>query len=180
MDASTPIDGAAGGPVDAGSEPAVGCSTNCTLKVQYQCRQNGLGALKEISFLLKVVNTGTQAIPLSAITVRYYYTIDSTATQQADCDAAAGVCANVSFSFKTVTPAKATADRYLEVAFTGAGTIAPGGDSGEIGVRVHDQANTANYMQGNDYSFFSTGAIFYDRMETPGYSGGTKAWGTEP
>jgi hypothetical protein len=167
--------------IDATSEPSPSCSTSdCKLKVQYQCRQNGLGALKEMSFLLKVVNTGTTSIPLSAITVRYYYTIDSTAAQQADCDSLTVNCSNVSLNVKTLTPAKPTADRYVELGFTGAGTIAPGADSGEIGVRVHDPANLANYMQGNDYSFLSTGANYFDRMETPGYAGGVKVWGTEP
>jgi hypothetical protein len=179
-EASVDAGGSAGGSIDASTELAPACSTSdCKLKVQYQCRQNGLGALKEMSFLLKVV-TGTTAIPLSAVTVRYYFTIDSTAAQQADCDSLTFNCSSVSFSFKTVTPAKPTADRYLEIGFTGAGTIAPGADTGEIGIRIHDQANLATYMQGNDYSFFSTGAVYYDRMEMPGYAGGTKVWGTEP
>jgi hypothetical protein len=180
-DASIDAGGSGGGSIDASNEPAPSCgTTDCKLKVQYECRQNGLGALKEMSFLLKVVNTGTTAIPLSAITMRYYFTIDSTATQQADCDSLTVNCNSVSFAFKTVTPAKPTADRYLEVGFTGAGSIAPGAESGEIGIRIHDQANLATYMQGNDYSFFSTGANYTDRMETPGYAGGIKVWGTEP
>ena len=114
MNASVDAGGSAGGPVDASSEPPPACTT-CTLKVQYQCRQNG-PSVGEASFILKILNTGTMPVALGSISMRYYYTVDSTATQVADCDTAVVGCGNVSFGFKSVTPAKPKADHYLEFA----------------------------------------------------------------
>jgi hypothetical protein len=167
--------------MDATSEPPPACmSTSCKVKVQYECRQDGLMPIKELSFILKIVNTGTEPVLLDSLSARYYFTADSTATQQADCDFAALDCTKVAFSFKAVTPAKTNADRYLEVAINASGTLAPGADTGEIQIRIHDVANQATYMQSNDYSFFSTGAVFFDRTQVPGYVDTSKVWGAEP
>ena len=178
MNASVDTGGSAGGPIDASTEPPPAC-TNCVLKVQYQCRQNG-PSVGEASFILKVLNTGTMPAALGSISIRYYYTVDSNAAQEADCDTAVVGCSAVSFAFKTVTPAKPKADRYLEVSLAGTGSIAAGGDSGEIQIRMHDPTYQAKYDQTNDYSFASTGAIYVDAPNITAYSGTTKVWGTEP
>lgn len=178
MDASVGSGGAAGAPVDASTEPPPSCVT-CALKVQYQCRQDG-ASIDQASFILNVLNTGTMPIAVGSITIRYYYTVDSAAAQVAECDYAAVGCDHVSFNFKTVTPAKPKADRYLEMALSGTASIAPGAASGEIQIRLHDSAFQALYNQTNDYSFASTGAIYVDAPTIPAYSGTTKVWGTEP
>jgi cellulose 1,4-beta-cellobiosidase len=178
IDASVGTGGSAGAPMDASTEPPPACTT-CKLKVQYQCRQDGV-SVKEASYILKVFNTGTMPIALGSITLRYYYTIDSTAAQEANCDFATVGCGNVALVFKTVTPAKPKADRYLEVTLSGTGSIAAGADSGEIQIRMHDPTYQAMYTQTNDYSFASTGAIYIDAPTITAYSGGTNVWGTEP
>lgn len=61
-------------------------------------------------------------------------------------------------SIKTLTPATATADSYVEIAFdsVSAPTLDPGAGSG-IGVDHTLEATTGRFTQSNDYSFYNSG-----------------------
>jgi hypothetical protein len=180
MDAAADGDGASGSggaPIDASSDAPGGCTTNCQLKVQYACRQNGANVTNP-EFSIVVYNTGTQPVALNTVTVRYWYTTDGTGTQSALCVTALPSCAAVSFSFQPVTPAKATANEYLEIAFTMATTLAAGANTGEIRIGLRNSMN-ANFNQTNDYSFVNAGA-FQDWANITAYTSGNLAWGTPP
>src|SRR5262249_15606395 len=58
-----------------------------------------------------MVNPGTTAIPLSELTIRYWYTNDSNQPQIYNCDFASRGCSNISASFVTI-PAVTGANTY--------------------------------------------------------------------
>jgi hypothetical protein len=163
--------GAAGATPDAGTDTAT-ADCNCALKVQYQCLQDGpnVGAAE---YLVKVVNTGTKPIALDTVTVRYWYTVDTTGAQTGMCTGGANPCA---ISFHAYAPAKAKADAYAELTFAG-GTLAPGASTADLSVIMH---GTGNYNQANDYSLQSTGDHYVDDMNLTGYVAGKLLWGNAP
>jgi hypothetical protein len=135
--------------------------------------------VQQLEFGVEVVNTGTSAIALSSVAVRYWYTEDATGTQQTACGLAAVGCGAVSLSVHPVSPARATSDAYVEIAFTGVTMLAPGASSGEVRLSITKTSATP-FNQGNDYSFRSTGASYLDAPTVTAYIGGRLAWGTEP
>lgn len=128
---------------------------------------------------IKLYNTGTSAIALSDVVLRYYYTIDGEKVQNFWCDWSSAGSSNVTGKFVKLDSAKTDADYYLEIGFTsGAGTLAAGG-SIEVQVRF-SKADWTNYTQTEDYSFSSTNSSYVDWKKITGYVGGNLAWGVEP
>ncbi|WP_242867758.1 X2-like carbohydrate binding domain-containing protein [Clostridium sp. Marseille-P299] len=128
---------------------------------------------------IKLSNTGTSAIALSDVVLRYYYTIDGEKVQNFWCDWSSAGSSNVTGKFVKLDLAKTDADYYLEIGFTsGAGTLAAGG-SIEVQVRF-SKADWTNYTQTEDYSFSSTNSSYVDWEKMTGYVGGNLAWGVEP
>jgi cellulose 1,4-beta-cellobiosidase len=153
--------------------PAIG-----DLKVQYLAA----GAVddKEVKPHFNIVNTGSKAIPLADLTIRYFYTADGPPsgtdyqTLQLDYSKTAGV----KLSFGQYTPAQTGADTYLEVGFTGTGTI--GQETGEIQTRVNWKGYTVSYDERNDYSWDGTKTSFVDWPKATLYQRGVLVWGREP
>jgi len=162
---------------DARNETSIGCSA-CVLKVLYECLQDG-ASVQEAVFSLKVVNADVAPVALKTITIRYWYTADSTAVQEAICDGAVPDCSALGLRFGKPTAPTSRADTYLEIAFNAAATLAPSADSGEIRIRLRN-ANRDPYSQQNDYSFRSTGAFFVETPNITAYVDGKIAWGIEP
>jgi hypothetical protein len=129
----------------------------------------------------QVINTGNTTIALSALTIRYWYTIDTVVAQTAWCDFAALGCSNIVESFVTVTPARTNADTYLQIGFaSGAGNIAAnGGSTGDIEARFNKN-DFSQFTQTNDYSFDATKTAFADWAKVTLYENGSLVWGTEP
>jgi hypothetical protein len=133
-----------------------------------------------ISNQIELVNNGTSTVPLSALTVRYWFTEDGTQPLQYSCDYAPVGCAKVAGSYATVSPAVTNADHYLQIGFTSAaGSLAPGGNTGGIQNRIY-QANFATMTQTNDYSFNAADASFTANPHITVYYNGTLIYGTEP
>ncbi|HET9315429.1 MAG TPA: glycoside hydrolase family 9 protein, partial [Vicinamibacteria bacterium] len=150
-----------------------------SLKVQYRAADTN-ATDQQIKPHLSIVNTGTTAVPLSELTVRYWYTKDTTQTQVYDCDFAVPGCANITASFVTLSTPVATADTYLQLAFgAGAGTLNAGAQTGEIQNRLHNQ-NWSSYNEANDYSFDPTKTAFADWNRVTLYRNGALVWGVEP
>jgi hypothetical protein len=192
-----------------------GCKTTCTantdcfsanfactggactpaVNLQVQLAMGTTGTNSQVKPHLKIINNSTSsmpAVPLSELTVRYWYTIDAgSTTQTANCDYATRDCAQLSYgatSFVTVNPAKTNADRYFEFGFrTGAGSLAAGGNAssdtspsttGEIQLRIN-KSDFSNYTQTNDYSYNGvTGYTATTKVTV--YRNGTLIYGTEP
>jgi hypothetical protein len=133
---------------------------------------------------LKIVNAGTAAVALSTLTMRYWFTIDSTATplptMLAACDFAQVGCNNTSESFVAVTPARTGADNYFQIGFAaGAGSLAAGANTGEIQLAAH-KSDFSVFTETNDYSFDATKTAYADWTKVTLYQNGTLIWGTEP
>ena len=103
-------------------------------------------------------------MPLSELKIRYWFTREGTAGQNFWCDYSAipGGCGNLSGAFVPVSPARTGADFYLEISFNAAaGSIAAGGQSGEIQARFA-KTDWSNYTETGDYSFDPTKLSFAD------------------
>lgn len=149
------------------------------LRVEYRTNDNNPGD-GQMRPQFRIVNTGTAAVPLSGLKLRYYFTVDGDKNQQFHCDYALAGSGNVSGYFVKLNPALTGADYYLEITFAeGAGSLAPGGNSGEIQVRTNKEDWT-NYSEGNDYSYSGTQLAFAEWEKVTLYRDGTLVWGLEP
>src|SRR5258708_7115110 len=100
---------------------------------------------------INLVNMGSSAVPLSELKVRYLYTIDGEKPQVYWCDYATVGCSNITGTFVKLATARTGTDYYLEVGFTaGAGSIAAGGQSGEVQNRFNKN-DWSNGNEANDY-----------------------------
>jgi glucuronoarabinoxylan endo-1,4-beta-xylanase len=149
-----------------------------TLKVQMF---NGTTASSSntISPRLKLVNTGTTAVSLSTVKLRYYYTVDGEKPQQFWCDWSSAGCAYVTGTPVKMAAAKMGADYYLEVGFTaGAGSLTAG-QAIELQARL-SKSDWTSYAQSDDHSFRSSGSDYADWNHVTGYASGSLLWGIEP
>jgi hypothetical protein len=152
--------------------------TTGSLKVQFY-NQSTAASTNQIYPNIKLVNTGTSAVTLSNVKIRYYYTVDGVQSQTFYCDYTSVGTANVTSSFVTMATAKTGADTYLEVGFlSGAGSLAAGGNA-TIQARFA-KSDWSNYTQTNDYSFNSTGTAYADWTKVTAYLSGSLQWGVEP
>jgi endoglucanase len=160
--------------------PAGSTTTPSSLVVQYKLN-NSNASDNMIYATFNIKNTGTTAVSLSSLKLRYYITKETTsATLNFWTDWAQVGSNNVSGSFGSVSPAKTNADTYLEISFsTAAGSIAPGSQSGEIQVRIA-KSDWSNFSESNDYSFDGTKSAFADWNKVTLYQNGTLVWGIEP
>ena len=133
-----------------------------------------------ISNQIELVNTGTSAVPLSDLTVRYWFTEDGTGPLDYACEYAPVGCANITGSYTAVSPAVTGADHYLQLSFaSGAGSLAPGANTGGIQNELF-QASFATMTQTNDYSFNAADTSFTANPHITVYDNGTLIYGTEP
>lgn len=132
--------------------------------------------------LYQIINSGTSAVPLSELTMRYWLT-DAAPTDplEFDCDWAQVDCANVTSTFVTLPTPVNGANKYVQLGFTAAaGSIAPGQGSGEVQTRVHHVA-WSEFDTTESYSFISDESFVYQDTETVTlYLNGVLIWGTEP
>lgn len=148
------------------------------VKAQYQA--GSVGATNGIRPLLKLVNAGVSAIPLSEITVRYWFTKDGAPGLSYWCDWAQVGSANIVGRFEPVTPARVGADTYLELSFKeAAGNLAPSASTGEIQSRF-SKSNWASFDQTGDASYDATKSAYADWAGVTVYRNGVLIWGQEP
>jgi uncharacterized protein (DUF362 family) len=149
-----------------------------SVKVQFY-NQSTAATSNQIYLNIKIVNTGSSAMVLSNVKVRYYYTINGAQAQNFYCDYAPVGSGNVTNSIVTMSVPKTGADTYVEVGFTsGAGSLAAGGNT-TVQARVA-KSNWTNYTQTDDYSFNPSATTFADWAKVTGYVSGSLQWGTEP
>ncbi|AWB44551.1 cellulose 1,4-beta-cellobiosidase [Paenibacillus sp. CAA11] len=149
------------------------------LVVEYKVNDSNPGD-NQIRPTLRVVNKGTESVDLSQVKVRYYFTADGATGQEFHCDYAVVGSGNIQGSFVKVDPPVTGADHYLEISFApGAGTIAPGSDSGEIQIRMN-KADWSNYNEKDDFSFDPVKTSLAAWEKTPLYLNGKLVWGLEP
>jgi endoglucanase len=133
-----------------------------------------------ISNQIELVNNGTSAIPLSGLTVRYWFTEDGTGPLDYVCEYAPVGCANITGTYTAVSPAVTGADHYLQLSFgSGAGPLAPGASTGGIQNEIFT-SSYATMTQTNDYSFNAADTSFTANPDITVYDNGTLIYGTEP
>jgi hypothetical protein len=171
--------GAWGTPVACqGSTVCAGGICAGNLSLQYQCGNTG-NTTQWISPHFQVTNTGTTSVMLSTISIRYFFTADGSAAQQFACNYAQIGCSNIVQKVYPWTPTTSTADHYLEVTFTGSGTIAAGANTGAMQLQFAD-TNYLNFTQTNDYSFNASASSYTNSANITVYQNNVLVWGTEP
>jgi hypothetical protein len=149
------------------------------IKAQYHQGDHNAVTDNQVKPFFELVNTSTGAIPLKDITVRYWYTNGGTSAQQFFVDYALIGAANVTGRFARPALLAGGSDSYLEVGFTaGAGSLAPGANTGEIQTRFN-RVDFTNYNESDDYSYGSQ-STYIDWTKVTVYRGGVLVWGKEP
>ncbi len=148
-----------------------------SLVAQYKTN-NGNATDNQIYATFNIKNTGTSAVSLSNVKLRYYFTKDGSANLNFYTDYAQIGASNVSGAF--VSTSGTNSDTYLEISFgSGAGSIAAGGQSGEIQIRIA-KSDWSNFNEANDYSFDGTKSAFSDWNKVTLHQSGTLVWGVAP
>jgi cellulose binding protein with CBM3 domain len=132
--------------------------------------------------LYRTNNNGTDSVPLSSLTMRYWFTNETpTDPLVFACDFAQVNCANITSKFVVLPSPVAKANMYLEIGFTAAaGSLAPGQSTGEIQTRIH-HVNWSNFDTTATYSFISDPSFVYKDTQTVTlYLNGTLVSGVEP
>ncbi len=133
--------------------------------------------------VLDLANHSTQTVPLSEVTVRYWYTRDadpnSIVHQVVTCDYTPRGCSTLRTSVADLYVGQSNADSFVDVGFTAdAGVLQPGQDTGLIQLQVHKPDYSA-YDENNDWSWGGTSALESAPKVTV-YVAGQLVWGTEP
>ncbi|MFI7365014.1 glycoside hydrolase family 6 protein [Streptomyces sp. NPDC050149] len=147
-----------------------------SLKVQYK-NTDSSATDNQIRMGLQLVNTGSTAVDLSTVKLRYWFTPEAGAsTFGTSCDWAVIGCGTLTHSVKTAGSA-AGASHYLEVGF-GSGTLAAGASTGEMQLRLN-KSDWSNFNEADDYSR-STVTSYADASKVGLYITGALSWGTAP
>jgi hypothetical protein len=127
----------------------------------------------------QIFNTGTTSVPLSSLTMRYWFTNEApTDPLVFNCDYALVTCSNIESTFVALPTPVTKANTYLQIGFpAAAGSIAPGQSSGEIQIRIH-HLNWSNFITTDSYSFISDESFVYKDTQTVTlYLNGVLIWG---
>jgi hypothetical protein len=121
----------------------------------------------QLSIQLRIM--ADEEVPLSEVTIRYWYTPDGATNQVLDVDAADMGTASVSATFQ--------AD-HVEIGFT-AGTVPAGGQQ-ELQCRIHPASYDSRYTLTNDWSYSPDADAYIDWDRITIYRNGQLVFGTEP
>ncbi|MFE7114343.1 cellulose binding domain-containing protein [Streptomyces sp. NPDC057654] len=164
------------------------------LKVRY--RTGGPTAAAAAKPWLEVINNSKKTVPLSDVTLRYYFAGNSDGNSDGNSagndsanDAAYGFncvqtsrgCGNITQKLGTLSGGDdATATHYVEVGFgAGAGDLKPGGTSEGIGLQIY-RLDHKKLNQANDRSFDAKVTHYAPSKRVTAYIRGALAWGDEP
>jgi cellulose 1,4-beta-cellobiosidase len=147
------------------------------LKAQYKNNDSSTGD-NQVKPGLQLVNSGSATVDLTKVTIRYWFTGESSsAGYQTFCDWAQLGCSTVKTSTSSLPQARPGADHYLEVGFS-AGSLAPGASSGDLQLRMA-KSDWSNFDESDDYSR-GTNTSYADSVKVTVYVAGSLVWGTEP
>lgn len=148
------------------------------LKVRYRTDTPATAAAAKPS--LEVFNDTGTPLPLSDVTLRYWFTAEDEAAYAYNCVNAVFGCSNVAGRIVAMDKPTGTADHYLELRFTeGAGDLKPGANSKGIDVQLF-RTDHKNLKQSDDRSFDAEKTSYKEAEEVTAYKRGVLAWGEEP
>ncbi|MFI6373473.1 cellulose binding domain-containing protein [Streptomyces sp. NPDC050546] len=151
------------------------------LKVRYRTDTQATAPVAKPS--LEVFNDTEKALPLSDVTLRYYFTADDApgaAPYAFNCVNAVFGCSNVAGRIVAMDKATETADHYLEVRFgEGAGSLKPGANSKGIDLQLF-RTDHKKLKQSDDRSFDAEMTSYKEAENVTAYKRGVLAWGEEP
>jgi hypothetical protein len=164
-------------PGDSNAPDVTPCP-DCVLRVRYRAGDTN-ATDNQIKPQFDVVNAGSAAVPLAELTLRYWLSEGST-PQMFFCDYARLGASSIVGRFGAPAMPRPGADRYLEIGFApAAGSLAPGGETGEIQARCQ-KADYSPYQEADDYSFDPAALTFADAPRVTLYRQGVLVWGVEP
>ncbi|MEV5353756.1 cellulose binding domain-containing protein [Streptomyces sp. NPDC052693] len=148
------------------------------LKVRYRTDTPATAAAAKPS--LEVFNDTGRPLPLSDVTLRYWFTAEDGAAYAYNCVNAVFGCSNVAGRIVAMDKPTDTADHYLELRFTeGAGDLKPGANSKGIDVQLF-RTDHEKLQQSDDRSFDAEKTSYKEAEEVTAYKRGVLAWGEEP
>ncbi|MGW0467010.1 cellulose binding domain-containing protein [Streptomyces sp. NPDC003027] len=129
---------------------------------------------------LEVTNTSDKTVPLSDVTLRYYFAADDGATYGSNCVQTYVGCTNVTAKIGALTDPASTASHYLQIGFSSAaGSLKPGETTQGIGLQLYRLDHKA-LNQADDHSFNGEHTHYTESKLVPAYLRGTRVWGDEP
>jgi hypothetical protein len=132
----------------------------------------------QIQTYFNIKNHSTSSVPLSELSIRYWFTKEDAVDSVLQCDWAVAGCGKIKGQFHEANADKA--DTYVEIAFApDAGTLSAGGASGEIQTRIH-KSNWSKYAESNDYSYQEPSGQYRAWDHITLYRNGQLIWGIEP
>lgn len=152
-----------------------------TLRVQMYMGSTS-STTNQISPRFKIYNDSTSSIDMSNVKLRYYYTKDSSTTQNFVCDSFLNnniytAPTGITGTF-TDMPPLSDCDNYLEIGLP-TGVSLAANTCIELQTRIH-KSDYTNYDQSNDYSFDSTSTTYVDWDKVTAYTSDTLSWGVDP
>jgi len=181
------------------SDVAPKCDSSAALRLYYW-NARPADDTELIDFLVKIENRTGAAVPLSSLSVRYYFRDELTAPAALDVYYSDTCCSNkIRFEDRVLSSVQSisspNADSYLEIGFEpSVGDLAPG-DAAQVEMGYSDAASVATSKQSNDYSFLATATgTQADWDACPGptclptftncaltvYDAGVRVWGNPP
>lgn len=154
---------------------------SCTdVYLDFKNAENGSNYLTNstIKPIFRLTNNGSTPVPLSHITMRYWYTEEVPAASSVSCLTADIGCGVVNGQYNPVSPGLTGADAYLEVGFS-SGSLAPG-DRINVKMKILSLSSTTSFNEADDYSF---AGLTPDHIYNPNitlYCNGVLIQGTEP
>ncbi|MFF8936055.1 cellulose binding domain-containing protein [Streptomyces paradoxus] len=148
------------------------------LKVRYRTDTPATATAAKPS--LEVFNDTDKPLPLSDVTLRYWFTADGSASYAFNCVNAVFGCSNVAGRIVAMDKPTDTADHYLEVRFTAAaGDLKPGANSKGIDLQLF-RTDHEKLKQSDDRSFDAEMTSYKEAENVTAYKRGVLAWGEEP
>ncbi|MEV0240974.1 cellulose binding domain-containing protein [Streptomyces sp. NPDC050674] len=148
------------------------------LKVRYRTDTPATATAAKPS--LEVFNDTDEPLPLSEVTLRYWFTADGSAPYAFNCVNAVFGCSNVAGRIVAMDKPTDTADHYLEVRFTAAaGDLEPGANSKGIDLQLF-RTDLKKLKQSDDRSFDAEMTSYKAAEKVTAYKRGVLVWGEEP